>query len=159
EQWAGLERHARERGLLFLSSPFSGEAVDLLTRVGVAAWKVASGEVANDLLFDRMAATRLPMILSSGMSGFPGLGRMVEKVKTAGLDLALMQCTSMYPTPAEKLGLNVLATFRERYGCAVGLSDHSGTIYAGLAAAALGAEIVEVHVALSREMFGPDVPV
>jgi N-acetylneuraminate synthase len=69
-----------------------------------------------------------------------------------------MQCTTAYPCPPEKLGLNMIPFFRERYGCAVGLSDHSGTIYPGLAALTLGAEVLEVHVTLSREAFGPDVP-
>ena len=68
-----------------------------------------------------------------------------------------MQCTSAYPCPPEKVGLNMLQDFRKRYGCAVGLSDHSGTIFPGLAAATLGAEVVEVHVTFSKECFGPDV--
>jgi N-acetylneuraminate synthase len=81
----------------------------------------------------------------------------VEKVREASVPLAVLQCTSAYPCPPEKVGLNLLPLFRERYGCPVGLSDHSGTVYPGLAAAALGAQVIEVHVTLSREMFGPDV--
>lgn len=157
-QWHGLRRHADERGILFLSSPFSVEAVGILSRVGVPAWKVASGEVCNDVLFKHLVATGLPIILSSGMSPLAELDRAVERVKAAGLDLAVMQCTSMYPTPPEKVGLNLLPLFRERYRCKVGLSDHSGTIYAGLAAAAMGIDMLEVHVTFSREAFGPDVP-
>jgi N-acetylneuraminate synthase len=158
EQWCGLKKHADERGLLFLSSPFSVEAVDLLTCVGVAAWKVASGEVSNAPMFERMAAAGLPILLSSGMSPLRELDAAVERVKARGLPLAVLQCTSAYPCPPEKIGLNLIPLFRERYGCAVGLSDHSGTIYAGLAAAAMGIEALEVHVTMSREMFGPDVP-
>lgn len=158
EQWFGLKTHAQERNLKFLSSPFSIEAVELLTRVGVAAWKVASGEVNNEPMFVAMAAARLPMILSSGMSTIAELDAAVARVKAAGLPLTLLQCTSMYPTPPEKIGLNLIPFFRERYDCAVGLSDHSGTLYAGLAAAAIGIDALEVHVTLSREMFGPDVP-
>lgn len=157
-QWAGLKRHADERGLLFLSSPFSAEAVDLLDRIGVAAWKVASGEVGNLPLFERMAAAGRPFLISSGMSPLAELDAAVEVVRRHGLPLAVLQCTSAYPCPPEKVGLNLLPVFRERYGCAVGLSDHSGTIYPGLAAAALGAEVLEVHATLSREMFGVDVP-
>jgi N,N'-diacetyllegionaminate synthase len=73
------------------------------------------------------------------------------------VDYILLQCTSAYPCPPEKIGLNLLNFFRQRYGCPVGLSDHSGTIYPGLAAVVLGAKAIEVHVTLSREMFGPDV--
>lgn len=157
-QWHGLKRHADERGLKFLSSPFSIEAVKLLKRVGVAAWKVASGEVNNTSMFEQMAETGLPILVSTGMSPWSEIDGAVELVKSKGNSLILLQCTSMYPTPPEKVGLNLLNTYRERYGCAVGLSDHSGTIYAGLAAATLGIEVLEVHVTFSRETFGPDVP-
>ncbi len=158
EQWMGLKKHADARGIKFLSSPFSVEAVELLKRVGVAAWKVASGEVSNQPMFAAMAASGLPVVLSTGMSSLDEIDSAVERLKTNGLSVTVLQCTSMYPTPPEKIGLNLIPFFRERYGCATGLSDHSGTIYAGLAAAAIGVDVLEVHVTLSREMFGPDVP-
>jgi N-acetylneuraminate synthase len=155
-QWHGLKEHAEERGLLFLSSPFSLPAVELLKRVGVAGWKVASGEVSNLDLIDAMAATGQPVMLSSGMSGLAELDEAVAVVKQRGAPLAVMQCSTMYPTSPEAVGLNMIGDFRRRYGCAVGLSDHSAKIFPGLAAATLGAEVFELHVALSRHMFGPD---
>ena len=158
EQWLGLRRHADERALLFLSSPFSAEAVALLSRVGVAAWKIASGELGSAEMFDRMAAAGLPFLLSTGMSSLAEIDRAVERVKARKLPLAVLQCTTAYPCPPERVGLNLLELFRNRYSCPVGLSDHSGTIYPGLAATALGCAVLEVHVTLSREMFGPDVP-
>jgi N-acetylneuraminate synthase len=158
EAWAGLKRHAEERGLVFLSTPFSMAAVDLLERLGVVAWKVGSGEVGNLPMVERMAQTGKPVILSSGMSGWEELDGAVEAVRSHGAGLAVLQCTTEYPTPAERIGLNVMEEIRRRYGCATGLSDHSGTIYGSVAAAALGAEILEVHVTFSRECFGPDVP-
>jgi N,N'-diacetyllegionaminate synthase len=158
EQWVGLKQHADERGLLFLSSPFSIEAVELLGRVGVAAWKIASGEVDNQAMFKRIASTRLPIILSTGMSSIADLDAAVARVREQHLPLAVLQCTTAYPCPPEKVGLNLLPHFRSRYGCAVGLSDHSGTIFPALAAATLGCDVLEVHATLSREMFGPDVP-
>lgn len=157
EQWRGLKEHAKERGLIFLSSPFSVEAVELLQRVGVPAWKAASGEVSNPVLFERIAETGLPILLSTGMSPLREIDEAVARIRGRGLLFAVLQCTSAYPCPPEKAGLNLIPFFRERYGCAVGLSDHSGTIYPGLAAVALGIEVLEVHVTLSREMFGPDV--
>ena len=157
EQWAGLRRHAGERGLLFLSSPFSLPAFELLRRVGVAGWKIASGEVGHHELIDACAATGQPVVLSSGMSGWQELDAGVERVRRSGAPLAVMQCASRYPCPPEHVGLNVLDELRARYGAAVGLSDHSATIFPSLAAAVLGAELVEVHVTLSREMYGPDV--
>ena len=157
-QWLELKEHAVERKLLFLSSPFSREAVDLLERVGVAAWKVASGETSNHALIDAMADTGRPIILSTGMSTLREIDEVVERVSGHGVPLAVLQCTSEYPCPPERVGLNLIAEFRERYGCAIGLSDHSATIYPGLAAAAEGIEVLEVHLTLTREMFGPDVP-
>ena len=156
-QWHGLKEHADVRKLLFLSSPFSMEAVELLERVGVSAWKVASGEVSNIEMIERMAVTKLPILLSTGMSSLGEIDAAVEQVKSHRLPLAVLQCSSAYPCPPEKTGLNLIPFFRGRYNCAVGLSDHSGTIYPGLAAAALGIEALEIHVTLTREMFGPDV--
>jgi N-acetylneuraminate synthase len=157
EQWRGLAGHANERGLIFLSSAFSPEAVELLERVGAPAWKVGAGEVSNLPLLAKMARTGKPVILSSGMSDWDELDAAVNCVRENGASVAVLQCTTAYPCPPEKLGLNVIAKLRERYNCHAGLSDHSGTIYAGLAAATLGAKMIEVHVAFSRECFGPDV--
>ncbi|CAN5835585.1 N-acetylneuraminate synthase [soil metagenome] len=158
EQWRGLKAHADERGLLFLSSPFSSEALGLLERLEMAAWKVASGEVTNTGLIEAMTRTRKPILLSSGMSTLAELDTAVALVRKADLPVAVMQCTSMYPCPPEKVGLGMLDELRARYSCPVGLSDHSGTIYAGLAAATLGCDVLEIHITLSRDMFGPDVP-
>jgi len=157
DQWHGLRAHAEERGLFFLSSPFSSEAVALLQRVGVAAWKVASGEVNNEPMMREMLATGLPILLSTGMSSFAEIDAAVAMVRLAGVPLALMQCASRYPCPPAAVGLNLLARYRQRYACPVGLSDHSATIFPALAAASLGAVVVEVHVTLSRQSFGPDV--
>lgn len=157
-RWAGLAEHARQRELLFLSSPFSPEAVDLLERIGVPAWKVGAGEVTNLPLLERMARSRKPVILSSGMSSWEDLDAATSLLQRYGSRFAVLQCTTSYPCPPERLGLNVMAEIRARYGCPTGLSDHSGTIYAGLAAAALGASLIEVHVTFSRECFGPDIP-
>jgi N,N'-diacetyllegionaminate synthase len=157
-QWDGLREHAEQRGLWFMSSPFSLEAVELLERVGVAAWKVASGETGNDAMLDAIAATRRPILISTGMSPLSEIDRAVARIAARDLPLILLQCTSAYPCPPEKVGLNLIPFFRGRYGCGVGLSDHSGTIYPGLAAATLSIAALEVHVTLSRQMFGPDVP-
>ena len=157
EQWAGLRKHAVEAGLLFLSSPFSLEAVDLLTRVGVSAWKIASGEISNVQLLAKVAKTGLPIILSSGMSDMDELDAAVNDIRAKGVPLAVLQCTTAYPCPPEKIGLNVMTELGERYDGAMGLSDHSGTIYPSIAATTLGAEVIEVHITLSKQAFGPDV--
>jgi N,N'-diacetyllegionaminate synthase len=157
EGWRGLAEHARERGILFLSSPFSIQAVDLLERIGVPLWKIASGETSNTTLLDRILDTRKPVLLSTGMSSLEEIDRAVARVRARHADLGVFQCTTAYPCPPEKIGLNLIPFYRERYGCWVGLSDHSATIFSGLAGAAMGMDMLEVHVALSREMFGPDV--
>jgi N-acetylneuraminate synthase len=158
EQWRGLKEHCDNRRVMFLSSPFSVEAVGLLRRVGVKAWKIASGEVSNAPMLESIMASRLPIILSTGMSPLFEIDAQVKRIQQRRVPLTLLQCTTEYPCPPEKIGLNLIPFFRERYGCRVGLSDHSGTIYPGLAGAALGIDVLEVHVTLSREMFGPDVP-
>ena len=157
-QWAELAAHASARGLVFLSSPFSIEAVELLDRIGVPAWKVGSGEVRTTPMLARMVATGKPLLISSGMASWADLDDTVRLVEAAGAPYALFQCTSSYPCPPERVGLNVLRELQERYGCPVGLSDHSGRIFASLAATVLGASLIEVHVTLSRRAFGPDVP-
>lgn len=157
EQWTGLRRHAQERGLLFLSSPFSLEAVELLERVGVAVWKIASGQVTDAPVIERLARSGKPILVSTGMSALVETDRLIARLQELSSSFAVMQCSSIYPCPPERVGLNMIPFFRARYSCPVGLSDHSGTIYAGLAATTLGLDVLEVHVTLSREMFGPDV--
>lgn len=158
-QWQGLRDHCDTAGIAFISSAFSVEALELLRRVGVAAWKVSSGESLSTELLRHMVADDVPILISTGMSTYDEIGTTVAQCRTWGVEPVLLQCTSMYPTPPERVGLDVLPDLRARYGCPVGLSDHSGTIYPGLAAVALGAVALEVHLTFSRRMFGPDTPV
>lgn len=153
EQWATLKRACEENGIEFLCSVFSLEAVERLERLGVGRYKIGSGEVTNLELVRHVAATRKPVLLTSGMSSWEELDRAVE---AAGDDVTVMQCTSEYPTPPEHVGLNVLAELRERYGKPVGLSDHSLGNYAAFAAVALGAVAIEKHFTLSNDLYGPD---
>ncbi|MFW2390342.1 MAG: N-acetylneuraminate synthase family protein, partial [Polyangiales bacterium] len=129
EQWRGLKEHADERGLLFLSSPFSEEAVDLLTDVGVAAWKIASGQINDLWMLERLAKTGWPVLFSTGMSPLSEIEWALRWAKDKGLPVAAMQCTSAYPSGLDSVGLNVMRDLRERFDVPVGLSDHSGTIY------------------------------
>lgn len=159
DQWIELAAHARDRGVIFLSSPFSVEALRLLEEIDVPAWKVASGEVSNRLLLREMAATRKPILLSTGMSDLEEISLSVEEIRQYGCPLAVFQATSLYPVPLSKVGLNLLEEFRTTFRCPVGFSDHSGSIFPALAAMALGANLVEVHVTFHKDMFGPDMPV
>lgn len=154
-QWEELRRHAGEAGLDFLSSVFSVEAFEMLEAIGMPAWKLGSGEVYNKYLVEKMVKTGKPILLSTGLSSYEDIDRQIELIRTN--PYAVMQCTTAYPCPPEKIGLNVITDMRERYGCPIGLSDHSGTIFPSLAAVANGALMIEVHVTMSSYMFGPDV--
>ncbi|MBU6324739.1 MAG: N-acetylneuraminate synthase family protein [Bacteroidetes bacterium] len=156
EQWAGLKTHCEEKGMEFLASPFSVAAVELLEQLGVKQYKIGSGELSNFLMLQRIAQTGKPIILSSGMSNWEELDGTIAFLKPFGNKLSLMQCTTAYPTQPEQWGLQVMAEMRQRYGIPVGFSDHSANIYAGLAAAALGASMLEFHVVFHKTMFGPD---
>ena len=156
EQWAGLAAHAKERDLIFLSSAFSVAAVDLLRKIGVAAWKVGSGEVGTRDLLEAIVAAGGPILLSTGMSTYAEIGEVVSWLRQRGAELALFQCTTRYPVQLEEVGLNVIGELRKRFDCPAGLSDHSGTVHPALAAMAQGADMIEAHVVFDKRMFGPD---
>ena len=155
-EWRRLKEKCDGLGVEFLATPFSNAAVDLLERIGVGRYKVGSGDIANPLLLAHLAATGKEVILSTGLGTIDDIDRAVELFSSRSVPFALLQCTTRYPTAADEVGLPWIGRLRERYACPVGLSDHSGTIYAGLAAATLGAALVEVHVTFDRRMFGPD---
>ncbi len=156
EQWKGIKKHCDDVGLEFMSSPFSNVAVDLLEEIGVKRYKVGSGEVNNFLLLEKIANTKKPVILSSGMSSFAELDNATNFLKERNVDYSILQCTTSYPTMPEQYGLNVIRELKERYQVKVGFSDHSSKTETCIAAAAMGAEILEFHVTFSKEMFGPD---
>lgn len=156
EQWQGLKKHCDEKNIEFLSSPFSNAAVDLLESINVERYKVGSGEVNNFLLLEKIARTGKPIILSSGMSSLDEIDKAIQFLQTYNNQLSVLQCTTAYPTTPEEWGLNVIGILKDRYSIPVGFSDHSGDIYACLAAAALGAAILEFHVVFDKRMFGPD---
>jgi N,N'-diacetyllegionaminate synthase len=151
-----LKGVAEERGLLFFSSPFSVEAVGLLEQVGVPLYKIGSGEVTNPPLLEAVAATGKPVLLSTGMSGLEEVERAAEIFRRAGSAFVVMQCTSTYPCPPEQVNLRAMGAMGERLGCLYGLSDHTPDIYTSIAAAALGASVVEKHFTLSKRLYGPD---
>lgn len=156
EQWLGLKEHCEAAGMEFICSPFSNKAVDLLEQLNVRRYKIGSGEVTNHLLLEKISCTQKPVMLSSGMSNWNELDAAVQLFKSKQIDLSLMQCTTAYPTEPAQWGLNNISMMKQRYQLPVGFSDHSGDIYACLAAAAMGAELFEFHVVFDKAMFGPD---
>jgi sialic acid synthase SpsE len=155
DQWRALRAQCTASGVGFLSSPFSIEAVDLLETVGADSYKIPSGEVTNLPLLARIAATGKPVLLSSGMSDWAELDAAVAVLKPGG-PLTVLQCSSAYPCPPDRVGLNVMVEMAQRYGTKVGLSDHTNGCAAAFAAAALGASTIEKHFTFSRLMYGSD---
>ncbi len=152
-----LQRAALELGLDFFSSPFDPSAVEFLERLNVPAYKVASFELVDVPLIERIARTGKPIILSTGMGSLDEIGAAVTAARAAGAtQVALLKCTSAYPAPPEEMNLAAIPSLAGRFGVPVGLSDHSLDPAVPIAAVALGAAIVEKHFILSRAEGGPD---
>ncbi|OXB20779.1 N-acetylneuraminate synthase [Flavobacterium tructae] len=156
EQWKGIKKHCDDAGLDFICSPFSNLAVDWLEEIGVEQYKIGSGEVNNLLILEKIAKTKKPVILSSGMSSFKELDKTVAFLKERNVSFSILQCTTAYPTKPEQYGLNVIPDLKDRYKVPIGFSDHSAKIETCIAATALGASILEFHVVFDRQIFGPD---
>jgi N-acetylneuraminate synthase len=146
-----------EKGIIFLSSPFDEVSADLLEKLDVAAFKVPSGELVNIPLLRHIARKRRPMIVSTGMANLREVETAVEAIVAAGgEEIALLHCVSAYPAAPRDANLRAMATVREAFGVPVGWSDHMLGTEVALAAAALGAAIIEKHLTLDRTLPGPD---
>lgn len=152
-----LKQVAEELGLDFFSTPFDNTAVDFLEEINVPAHKIASFEIVDLLLLRRIAQTKKPIIMSTGMATLAEIDEAVSAINEAGGNqIALLKCTSAYPAPAEEMNLRTIPHLAEAFNLPVGLSDHTLGIAVPVAAVALGACIVEKHFTLSRSISGPD---
>ena len=154
--YEALAAHSRAKGITFLATPFDAVSADLVERLGCPAIKIASHNMTNLPLLDHVARKRKPLLLSTGMASMAEVEAAVATVHRHHDELVLLQCTSAYPAKVEELNLNVLTTYRERFGCAVGYSAHEpedATLYA---AVALGACVIEKHFTRDKGMRGPD---
>jgi len=156
-EWLDLAQYCAEKGLTFMSTPFSIDAVHLLAKTGMRDWKIGSGEFYSRDILDVISDYGGNLYLSTGMSTLKEIDQQMTFLSKTNLDVVLMQCTSMYPTPLEKVGLNVLDQYKSLYDTKIGLSDHSGTIFPSLLCMAKGIDVLEVHVVLSKLQYGPDV--
>ena len=156
EQWKEIKAHCDERKIEFMSSPFSCAAVNLLEQLDVKRYKIGSGEVSNLLMLEKISQTGKQILLSSGMSSLNELEQSIEFLDRKNCDIVVFQCTTSYPTPFERVGLNILGELKQKFRKQIGLSDHSGSIWPSISAATLGADFVEVHVTFDKKIFGPD---
>ncbi len=159
-EWqAELDAYARERGLHFFSTPFDAAAVGELDALDVPVLKIASFEIVDVELIRLAAETGRPLIISTGMAVLGEIEDAIAAAVDGGAPaVGLMQCTSVYPAPAERINLRAMGTLEQAFRVPVGLSDHSLGIAVPIAAAALGAAFVEKHFTLDRTMSGPDHP-
>lgn len=155
-----LKKYVESKGMIYLSTPFSRAAADRLRRMKVNAFKIGSGECNNYPLVEHIAGFGEPIILSTGMNNIDSIRKSVKIFERHKTPYAILHCTSMYPTPPDKIRLGALADLHKHFPKAVlGLSDHSFTNFPCLAAVALGASILERHFASDKNWPGPDVPI
>ncbi len=154
-----LANYAKQKGILFLSSPFDRQSADLLDEIGVPLFKLGSGEITNLPLLRHVARKRRPVILSTGMATLDEVAHAVRIMQVAGNeDIVLLHCVTQYPAPAAEVNLRAMQAMAATFHLPVGYSDHTEGNEIALAATALGACCIEKHFTLSRAMQGPDHP-
>lgn len=161
EDWHGiLSTYCANKGAIFFSAPTYLRAVDILEEIGVPLYKLASAQIgAFPQIVERVAETGKPVILSTGIVTMKELSKVVDIFKDCDNDkLIILHCNSIYPTPYDKVHLNVMNLYRDEFECIVGFSDHTPDIYIPIAAATMGAKVIEKHFALDRNLPVPDAP-
>ncbi len=157
EDHENLNKHARDRGISFLSTPFDEDSADFLDRLGVPAFKIASSDLTHAPLLKHVASKGRPIFLSTGMSFLNEVADALWTLKSAGArEILLMHCVSVYPAPSESVNLRAITTLRNQFDLPVGYSDHTQGINVSLAAAVLGAVALEKHFTLDKKAGGPD---
>lgn len=157
EDFLELKQYCDQRGILFLSTPFDLDSIDFLERLDPPFWKAGSSEVTNLPYLIKIAQTGRPIVLSTGMSEMEDIAAAVHALQQHGAtDITLLHCNTQYPTPMQDVNLRAMQTLREYFGLPVGYSDHTLGIEVAIAAAALGAVVIEKHFTLDCSLPGPD---
>lgn len=152
-----LKSTVEECGADFICSPFSLEDVDILEKIDICSYKIASSEITDVILIEHIAKTKKPIFLSTGMAKLTDIELALDTIHNSGpCEVFLLQSTSLYPTPANEVNLDAMKTLENIFGCEIGLSDHTLGIHISLAAVALGARVIEKHVTAGRSLAGPD---
>ena len=154
DQYKKIVSTAKKNNIDLISSPFSIEAVELLEKLKFYQYKVASGEVTNIPLLEKLKKTNKKIFLSTGMSNIKEINDAVNVLNKS--KLVIMQCTSLYPCDLDLVGLNNISFFKNKYKCEVGFSDHTTTNEASIIAVREGASVIEKHLTFSKEMYGSD---
>jgi len=157
DDFAELARRSSDVGIDFLATPFDERSLDMVVGLGVRAIKIASPDLVHLPLLERAARTGLPLVLSTGQADMREVVEAVSTITRAGgRQIALMHCVSAYPAPLEKANLRAVRTLKDKFGCPVGLSDHTVEPFTPELAVAVGADLIEKHFTLDRSMAGPD---
>ncbi len=151
-----LKEYCKEKGILFLSTPFSIPAVNRLEKIKMLAYKIGSGELTNLPFLKHIAKTGKPVILSTGMSEMSEIKEAIKLFNKSKTPVAILQTTSEYPCDYKDINLGVIDNYKKLFNMPIGISDHSLGIYTALGAVAKGASIVEKHITLNKKMLGPD---
>ena len=156
DAWCRLQDHCRKRGVEFFCSPFSPRALEILLGMGVETLKIASGEATNGQLLDLALSSDVRLVISNGLLTTYELDEFVQRATRNGREIVILQCTTRYPTPPDRVELSRLVQLQDRYSYPIGISDHSGSTYAAFGAVALGARMIEVHLDLGGDSLNLD---
>lgn len=151
-----IMRYSRKKGITFISTPFDVESCQLLQEMGATAYKISSGDLTNTPLLEAASRQRKPILLSTGMANICEIEEAVKTIKEYRAPLILLHCVTQYPAPPENLNLRAIKTLKRIFGLPTGFSDHSTSIYLSAVAVALGADVIEKHFTLNKDLPGPD---
>lgn len=156
-QFEELKNYCQSKNIMFLSTPFDLESIDFLASIGVSVWKIPSGEITNYPYLKAIGQRKESVIMSTGMCSIEEVKEAVSVLNEFGTtDISLLHCTTEYPAPVESVNLNAMKTLKQKFSCKIGYSDHTKGIEIPIAAVSLGAEIIEKHFTLDKNMEGPD---
>lgn len=155
-QWNKISNFCKNNKIVFLSSPFSLKAVDVLNDLKIPAWKIASGEFFSEQMLEKIYKTKKPLLISTGMSNYKEITKLVKKLKRKKIKFLLFQCVSEYPSDKKNIGLNVINEFKKKFNCPAGLSDHSGNLMTLISAIATGSNAIECHIKFGNQKNNPD---
>ena len=157
EQFRLIQKYSQKKNIMFLSTPFDLDSIDFLEEIQIPFWKISSGEITNLPYLEKIAKTGKDIIMSTGMCTMEEIEAALSVLREHGAGkITLLHCNTEYPTPFEDVNLRAMQEMKEAFGVPVGYSDHTVGIEVPIAAAAMGASVIEKHFTLDKNMEGPD---